>query len=172
MELKTATPAQEASTGSSTIADIVRLAADKHAGKTALKHKSGDEWVDVPYEELGETVKEVALGLIDLGIEKGDKISILSHTRPEWTYANFGILAAGAASVSIYQTNSPEEVHYVADHSESRAIFVEDQEQLAKVQEIRGDLPNLEFVIVFDAEGRGEPADRATPSQWPSCASA
>jgi long-chain acyl-CoA synthetase len=153
MEVKTATPAQEASTGSSTIADIVRIAADKHAGKAALKHKSGDQWVDVSYEELGETVKEVALGLIDLGIQKGDKISILSHTRPEWTYANFGILAAGATSVSIYQTNSPEEVHYVLDHSESRAVFVEDQEQLAKVREIEDDLPNLEFVIITDAEG-------------------
>jgi long-chain acyl-CoA synthetase len=152
MEVRTVS-AREASTGSRTIADIVMLAAEKHAGKTALKYKSGDEWVDVSYEELGETVKEVALGLVDLGIRKGDKISILSHTRPEWTYANFGILAAGATSVSIYQTNSPEEVHYVADHSESRAIFVEDQEQLAKIREIRGDLPNLEFVIIFDADG-------------------
>jgi long-chain acyl-CoA synthetase len=152
MEVRTVS-GREASTGSKTIADIVMRAAEKHAGKTALKHKSGDEWVDVSYEELGETVKEIALGLIDLGIGKGDKVSILSHTRPEWTYANFGILASGAASVSIYQTNSPEEVHYVADHSESRAIFVEDQEQLAKIREIQGDLPNLEFVIIFDADG-------------------
>jgi long-chain acyl-CoA synthetase len=144
---------REASTGSKTIADIAPLAARKHAGKTALMHKVGDEWVSVPYEELGEFVKEVALGLIDIGIEKGDRVAILSNTRPEWTYANLGALGAGAASVSVYQTNSPEECHYVLSHSESRAVFVEDQEQLAKIRKVEDDLPDLEFVIVFDAEG-------------------
>ncbi len=133
--------AADASTGSQTIADIVKLAAERAPESTALKHKVGDEWRDISYGELGEVVKEIALGLVDLGIEKGDRVSILSHTRPEWTFANFGILASGAASVSIYQTNSPEEVHYVADHSESTAIFAEDAEQLDKVRQIRGDLP-------------------------------
>jgi long-chain acyl-CoA synthetase len=146
-------PALEFSTGSKTIADIVPMAAQKHASKAALMHKAGDEWVDVSYEELGETVKEVALGLLDLGIVKGDKVAILSNTRPEWTYANFGLLGAGAASVSVYQTNSPEECRYVLSHSESRAVFVEDGEQLAKIREIEGELPNLEFVIVFEPEG-------------------
>ena len=106
--------------------------------------------------ELGEAVKEIALGLVDLGIEKGDRVSILSHTRPEWTFANFGILASGAASVSIYQTNSPEEVHYVADHSESTAIFAEDAEQLEKIRKIRGDLPHLEHVIAFESDGKDD----------------
>src|SRR2546421_3458610 len=144
---------REASTGSKTIADIAPLAARKHAGKTALMRKVGDEWVSVPYEELGQSVKEVALGLIDIGIAKGDRVAILSNTRPDWTYANLGVLGAGAASVSVYQTNSPEECHYVLSHSEPRGVFVEDQEQLAKIREVEDDLPSLEFVIVFDAEG-------------------
>jgi long-chain acyl-CoA synthetase len=84
---------------------------------------------------------------------RGDRVSILANTRPEWTYANLGILAAGAASVSIYQTNSPEECHYVLEHSESRAVFVEDGEQLAKIRAIEGDLPVLEFVIVMAPDG-------------------
>ncbi len=154
MEVQTVS-ARAASTGSKTIADIVMLAAEKHAGKTALKHKSGDEWVDVSYEELGETVKEIALGLIDLGIQKGERISILSHTRPEWTYANFGILATGAASVSIYQTNSAEECHYVLEHSGSMAILCEDAEQVSKLVEIRDDLPALRHVIRFEGESEG-----------------
>ncbi|HYH58264.1 MAG TPA: AMP-dependent synthetase/ligase [Thermoleophilaceae bacterium] len=148
--------AAEASTGSQTIADIVKLAAERAPDGTALKHKVGDEWRDVSYAQLGEAVKEIALGLVDLGIEKGERVSILSHTRPEWTFANFGILASGAASVSIYQTNSPEEVHYVADHSESTAIFAEDAEQLEKIRKIRGDLPHLEHVIAFESDGQDD----------------
>ncbi|MEA2396827.1 MAG: long-chain acyl-CoA synthetase, partial [Thermoleophilaceae bacterium] len=73
-------------------------------------------------------------------------------TRPEWTYANYGILTTGATSVSIYQTNSPEECHYVLEHSESRAVFVEDGEQLAKVRQIESNLPALELVIVMAPE--------------------
>src|SRR5204863_9814086 len=129
--------------------DLVPLAAERHRRRTALLHKVGGEWVEVSYEELGIAVKEVALGLMDLGIEKGDKVAILSNTRPEWTYACFGLLGAGAASVSVYQTNSPEECEYVLSHSEARAVFAEDGEQLAKIREVEDSLPNLEFVIVI-----------------------
>jgi long-chain acyl-CoA synthetase len=147
-----AVPAVERSTGSKTMADLALLAARKHAGRTAIMHKVGDEWAEVPFEELGEAVSEIARGLMALGVDKGDKVSILSNTRPEWTYACFGILTAGGVSVSIYQTNSPEEVQYVANHSESKAIFVEDAEQLEKVREVRGDLPALEHIVVFEGE--------------------
>jgi long-chain acyl-CoA synthetase len=145
--------AAAAGTGSKTMADLLSLAAAKYDEAPALRHKAGDEWVDTSYRELGEVVKEAALGLIDLGIQPGERISILSHTRPEWTFANFAILSTGAASVSIYQTNSPEECHYVLHHSESRAVFVEDGEQLAKVREIQSELPELEFVIVLAPDG-------------------
>jgi long-chain acyl-CoA synthetase len=145
--------AAEASTGSRNMADLVPLAARKHAGRPAIKHKVGEEWVDVPYEELAGKVKNVALGLIDLGIQPGDKISILANTRPEWTYACFGILGAGATCVSIYQTNSPEECHYVLHHSESRAVFVEDEEQLEKVRQVESELPKLELIVVMEPSG-------------------
>ena len=138
------------------MADLIPLAAARHGGKPALKHKVGGEWVEVSYEQLEGTVRELALGLVDLGIEPGDRVSILSHTRPEWTYACFATFAAGAIVVSIYQTNSAEECHYVLHHSGARAVFVEDAEQLAKVRAVEADLPALEFVIVIepgDADG-------------------
>jgi long-chain acyl-CoA synthetase len=155
MEAGTAsTPSRSvATTGATTMASLAAVAAQKFADKPALRHKVGDQWVDIDYTELGSSVSEVARGLIDLGIARGDRVSILANTRPEWTFANLGILAAGGASVSIYQTNSPEECHYVLDHSESRAVFVEDGEQLAKIREIENELPALEFVIVMDPEG-------------------
>src|SRR3954465_12473296 len=152
MEVGTINIAQ-ASTGSRTMADLISLAGRKHADRPALKHKVGDEWVDVSYKELADKVKNVALGLIELGIKPGDKVSILSNTRPEWTYACFGILGAGATCVSIYQTNSPEECHYVLHHSESRAVFVEDAEQLAKTRHIEAELPELELIVVMEPSG-------------------
>ena len=137
-------------TGSKTIADLLPLAVEKYGDAPAQRFKVGDEWRDSSYAELGESVKEVALGLIDLGIQPGEKISILAHTRPEWTHACFGILTAGATLVTIYQTNSPEECQYVLQHSDSRAVFVEDAEQLAKVRAVEGDCPELQHVIVLD----------------------
>src|SRR3954463_14531051 len=152
MEVGTAVSALEAGTGSKTMAAQLPAAAAKHAAKPALRHKVGDEWRDISYEELGEIVREISLGLVDLGIEPRDRVSILSHTRPEWTFADYGILTAGATQVSIYQTNSPEECHYVLHHSDSRAVFVEDGEQLAKIREIESELPALEHVIVMAPE--------------------
>ena len=152
MEAVTAAGAAKAGggTGSKTIADLLPLAAKRYGDAPALRHKVGEEWKDISYSELGQTVKEVALGLIELGMKPGEKVSILAHTRPEWSYACFGILTAGATLVTIYQTNSPEECRYVLSHSDSRAVFVEDGEQLAKIREIEDSCPELEHVIVMD----------------------
>ena len=137
-------------TGSKTIADLLPLAAKRYGDAPALRHKVGEEWRDISYSDFGQTAKEVALGLIDLGLQPGDKISILAHTRPEWSYACFGTLTAGGTLVTIYQTNSPEECQYVLQHSDSRAVFVEDGVQLAKIREVEDSCPELRHVIVMD----------------------
>jgi long-chain acyl-CoA synthetase len=151
MEAVTAgAPTRPRGTGSKTIADLLPLAVERYGDSPAQRFKVGEEWRDVSYAELGRAVKEVALGLVDLGIEPGEKISILAHTRPEWTEACFGILTAGATLVTIYQTNSPEECQYVLHHSDSRAVFVEDGEQLAKIRAIQHECPELRHVIVME----------------------
>src|ERR671919_1211523 len=144
------TGARPTGTGSKTIADLLPLAVERFGDVAAQRFKVGDEWKDVSYARLGEAVREVALGLVDVGIQPGDKISILAHTRPEWTQACFGILTAGGTLVTIYQTNSPEECQYVLAHSDSRAVFVEDGGQLAKVRQVEDDCPELEHVIVIE----------------------
>src|SRR6476661_10081378 len=149
MEAQTATP-RTAATGSNTIADLLTLAVKKHAGLTAIRHKLGDQWVDVSYDELGEIVRELSLGLQALGIEPHDKVAILAHTRPEWTYSDFAILCAGATVVPVYQTNSAEECQYVIQHSEARAVILEDEEQLAKIRAVRDQLPNLETIVSME----------------------
>jgi long-chain acyl-CoA synthetase len=150
MEVQTAATLTGAATGSKTLADLVLLAAKKHAKLVALRHKEGDEWVDVSYEELGKIVKEVTLGLAAIGLGPGDKIAILAHTRPEWTHSDFGVLCLGATTVPVYQTNSAEECQYVIHHSESKAVILEDPAQLAKIREVRDRLPDLEHVIVME----------------------
>jgi long-chain acyl-CoA synthetase len=152
MEAQTATTPSAAATGSKTLADLLPLAVEKHADKVAQKYKdqSKGEWVDVSYPEVGEIVRELSLGLQDLGIERGDKVGILSNTRPEWTYSDFAILGAGGTVVPIYQTNSPEECHYVLEHSESTAVILEDATQLEKIRKVRDQLPKLEHVISME----------------------
>ena len=151
MEAVTAGAARAAQgTGSKTIADLLPLALRRYGDVPAQRFKSGDDWVDVSYVELGEKVKEVALGLIDLRLQPGEKVSILAHTRIEWTEACFGILTAGGILVTIYQTNSPEECQYVLHHSDSRAVFVENAEQLAKVRQVEGQCPELRHIVVIE----------------------
>ena len=153
MESSTAVPVHAASTGSTTIADLIGLAAAKHGDAPAVRHKADGEWRDVSYAQLGEIVSEVGRGLVDLGIEPGDRVAILCTTRPEWSYADFGITSAGAVVVPIYPTNSPEECEWVAGNSESRAIICEDATQVAKIREVHGNLPALETIIVVDPSG-------------------
>ena len=153
MEAVTAGTTGAQGTGSETIADLLPLAVKKHGDRPAQRYKVGDEWVDSSYSELGEAVREVSLGLVDLGIEPGEKVSILAHTRPEWTHACFGILTAGGTLVTIYQTNSPEECQYVLEHSDSRAVFVEDSDQLAKIRQVEDECPRLEHIVVMDPQG-------------------
>ncbi|MFL5857546.1 MAG: AMP-dependent synthetase/ligase [Solirubrobacteraceae bacterium] len=152
MEATTATPA-EASTGSRTIADMMALAARKHADRVAVRQKRDGAWQSLTYAEVGQIVREIALGLIELGIQPGERVSILCTTRPEWTYADFAISSAGAVVVPIYPTNSPEECEWVAGNSEAVAVICEDAGQGAKIAAVRDRLPSLRHLIVVDPSG-------------------
>ncbi|MDX6632349.1 MAG: long-chain acyl-CoA synthetase [Solirubrobacterales bacterium] len=155
METATAATAP-ASTGSKTIADLLPLAAERYGASPAVRYKNpSGEWVDKTYAEVLEIVRGLSLGLIDLGVQPDDKVSILSNTRPEWTYFDFAALTAGATVVPIYQTNSPEECQYVLDNSDAKVVIVEDDEQLAKVTAVREQLPKLEHIVRIEGSGGG-----------------
>jgi long-chain acyl-CoA synthetase len=134
-------------TKSSTLADLLPLSAKLYGSAPAVRYKQGDAWVDRSYDQVLEVVRSLSLGLIDLGIGKGDKVSILGNTRPEWTYFDFAALSAGAVVVPIYQTNSPEECQYVLENSDAKVVVVEDDEQLEKIRAVRDKLPLLEHVV-------------------------
>jgi len=113
----------------------------------AAMFKQDDAWVKRSFKEVEETVRELALGLVELGVGKGDKVSILANTRPEWTYCDFAALSVGATVVPIYQTNSPEECQYVLENSDAKVVVVEDDEQIEKIRAVRDRLPLLEHVV-------------------------
>jgi len=153
MDATTTIPADQASTGSRTIADLMALAAAAHADKVAVRHKVGDAWEDVTFAVVGQIVRELALGLIAAGIKPGDRVCILCNTRPDWTYADFAISSAGGVVVPIYPTNSPEECEWVIGNSGAVAVICEDASQIAKVRAVRDRLPELEQIFVIDPAG-------------------
>jgi long-chain acyl-CoA synthetase len=137
----------ERGTKSATLADLLPLSAKVYGSAPAVCFKQDGEWVKRGFDEVLETVRPLSLGLIDLGVAKGDKVSILANTRPEWTYADFAALSAGAVVVPIYQTNSPDECQYVLENSDARVVIVEDDEQMEKIRAVRDRLPLLEHVV-------------------------
>jgi long-chain acyl-CoA synthetase len=138
---------EERGTKSTTLADLLPRAAQIYGSAPAVMFKDGQEWVKRSFLEVEETVRELALGLVDLGVEKGDKVSILGNTRPEWTYFDFAALSIGATVVPIYQTNSPEECQYVLENSDAKVVVVEDDEQIEKIRAVRDRLPLLEHIV-------------------------
>src|SRR6476620_1019579 len=141
------------STGSKTIADLASMAAERFGDQVAVKYKQGGAWHDVTFAQVGGIVREIGLGLIDAGIEPGERVCILCNTRAEWTYCDFAISSAGAVVVPVYPTNSPEECEWVAGNSEAVAIVCEDASQVAKITAVRDRLPQLRFIVAVDASG-------------------
>jgi long-chain acyl-CoA synthetase len=135
---------------SSTVAALPDSAAERFKDRLAARYKVDGQWHEQTYGEVGEAIDELALGLIDLGVELSDRVCILANTRIEWTLVSFAVSAAGAVMVPIYPTNSPRECEWVAGNSEARAVIVEDESQLHKLEQVRDRLPELAHVIGID----------------------
>jgi long-chain acyl-CoA synthetase len=139
-------------THSKTLADLLVRSAELYGSHPAVRFKEGGAWVDRSFQQVLDIAKPLGLGLVALGVEKGDRVSILGNTRPEWTYFDYAALSIGATVVPIYQTNSPEECAYVLENSDAKVVVVENEEQLAKIREVRDTLPQLEHVVMMVGE--------------------
>jgi len=121
--------------------------------RVALREKEYGIWRDITWGEYGEKVKQVAMGLISLGLKKGECVSVISENRPEWVFSDFGIMSAGGVTAGIYTTNSAEQCGYIVQNSQSRFYIAENEEQFDKTLKFRKDTPRLEKIIVIDMEG-------------------
>jgi long-chain acyl-CoA synthetase len=118
-----------------------------------LREKKLGLWRPWTWAQTAEAVREVAFGLIALGMLPGERISILANTVVEWVLADLGALSAGGVANGIYPTDAVAQVQYLCEDSASVVLFVEDEEQLDKALEARPQLPALRRIVVFDMEG-------------------
>lgn len=121
--------------------------------RVALREKDLGIWKRISWLDYCDHVKSFCLGLLALGLQKGDKVSILGDNCPEWLYADLAIQSASAITVGIYPTDTEPQVKYIIEDSDSRYVVVRDQEQADKVLEVKAGLPHLERIIVIDMKG-------------------
>ena len=121
--------------------------------KIALREKDLGIWQSFTWEDYLEKVKYFSLGMISLGFQPGDKISVIGDNKPEWLIAELAAQAAGGFGTGIYQDSILKEVTYIINHSETKFVIAEDQEQVDKILDMREELPDVKKVIYYDPKG-------------------
>ena len=121
--------------------------------KIAVVQKDFGIWKPYTWKEQYEIVKYFALGLVSLGLEPGGKVAIVGDSDRHWYWARWAIMAAGGVVVGMFSDSIPSELKYIAGHSESSFCIADDQEQVDKMLEIRGELPWLKKIIYWDPKG-------------------
>ena len=115
-----------------------------------LKLQQGNRSAEISWKDFGSKVRETILGLYSLGLQKGDRIGILSENRLEWLCADAATMAGGLPNVIISPRISDATIRKVLNHSGARAVFVEDKDGLARLEKLKGQLPSLAHIIVMD----------------------
>ena len=136
-----------------TIAAMFWNAVAQRGDKVWLREKHLGIWRSWSWTQVGEAVREIAGGLMSLGLAPGDTASILSNTVLEWVLADLAVLSAGGVSNGVYPTDAASQVHYLCEDSRTSVLFVENDEQLDKALEVRERLPLLRKIVVFDMDG-------------------
>ena len=121
--------------------------------RVAMREKDLGIWQEISWSHYGEKAKLTGLALHALGLEKGNVVSIASEGNPEWLYTDMGTIGAGGISSGVYTTDSAAQVKYLVNDSATKFYFAENEEQLDKILEVRGECPTLKQIIVFDMEG-------------------
>ncbi len=135
------------------LTDIVRRNAAQHPDVAVIARKSGGVWQDVTARDFLAEVHAAAKGLIASGIQPGDRVGLMSRTRYEWTLLDFAIWSAGAITVPVYETSSPEQVQWILSDSGATACVVELDNHAAAVESVRETLPALKNVWQIEAGG-------------------
>jgi long-chain acyl-CoA synthetase len=128
---------------------------DRDPDKVALRFKEDGEWKPVTFAEHKETCKKISKALMALGVEKGEKVDILSQTRLEWLQIDTATVSIGAVNVGIYASLLSEDCAYIINHSDAVVLIVECQEQLDKIIPIRSNLSTLKHIVIIDGEPKG-----------------
>ena len=133
-----------------TLVEVFEYAVRTHNRPDAVNYKRGDRWVPISSEELLQRIRHVACGLYSLGVRAGDRVALLSESRPEWTLSDAGCLFAGAIDVPIYPTLTPTQVRYILKDSGARVLIVASEEKFREVREVVSECPALEHVVFIE----------------------
>jgi len=126
-----------------------------HKEKAVACKPAGGAWRSLTHRQLEERVRRAGLALQRLGVRRGDRVAILSENRPGWLVADFACLGVGACDVPLYPTLPARQIEYILKDSGAVAIFVSTAPQLAKILEIRSQLPALQTIIAMDPDANG-----------------
>ncbi|HEY9680816.1 MAG TPA: long-chain fatty acid--CoA ligase [Oculatellaceae cyanobacterium] len=135
-----------------TLIDIFWKRVKEMPERTAIMHKVNGSYAPVQWGEHGRITRLVANGLLAYGLERGDKIAIMSQTRPAWTWADIGALSCGAVTVPIYPTLSPPEVQYLVKHSDTTILFAEQDWQAKKILDSVERPPQLKMIVIIEGD--------------------
>jgi long-chain acyl-CoA synthetase len=124
--------------------------------REAFRYPRGEAWESVTWRQAGDLVDKLAAGLLSLGIQSEQRVGIAAGTRYEWILADLAIMCAGGATTTVYPTTNAEDTAYILGDSESRVVFAEDDEQIAKLTGHRNELPHLAKVVTFDGTTDGD----------------
>ena len=145
--------------GCDTLAKLFRQRCLELGGKIALREKDYGIWLSYSWADFYEHARLIGLGLVALGLRRGEAVSILSEDNKEWIYTDLGVQCVGGISSGIYTTDSAAQLKYIVNDSDSRFLFVENDEQLDKFLSVRAEMPGLVKVIVYDRDGLHDFAD-------------
>ena len=142
-----------------TLPETLYAACDQYDNPQAFNQPTGDDWTPLSLDSFRQQSEEIALGLLDLGLERGDHVALLMESDTYFCLADMGCLIAGLIDVPIYLSHASEQIQYVIGHSESKALFVSNPDRLEQVAHLLPDLPAVHTVVVADPEGGVDASD-------------
>jgi long-chain acyl-CoA synthetase len=128
---------------------------DRTPRAEAFRYVEDEAWVSVTWAESGVQVSRLAAGLLSLGLEREQRVGIASGTRYEWILADLAVMCAGGATTTVYPSSNAEDTAYILGDSQCRVVFAENDEQVAKLQHAKADLPHVTKVVTFDGRTDG-----------------
>ena len=145
--------------GCDTLAKLFRERCNAYGAKIAHREKDYGIWLAYSWTDFYEHARLIGLGLLSLGLKRGEVVSILSEDNKEWIYTDLGVQSVGGISSGVYTTDSAKQLEYLVNDSDSRFLFLENDEQLDKFLSVKETMPGLTKAIVFDREGLHDFAD-------------
>jgi long-chain acyl-CoA synthetase len=128
-------------------------------GEVAMREKEFGVWNEFTWSDYRDRVREIALGLLEMGVRRGDVVGIIGKNRPEMVWSEIAAHAIGCMSLSIYHDAMPQEVAYLVDYAEVRVLLAEDEEQVDKLLEVAEQSKSIEKIVYFDPRGMRKYSD-------------